>query len=341
MTDKTLLVKHNVINDLFDYSFLEHNLNEIYSYFENKFVELYELRAKHYQLNDYCFYIKNGFGFNAFAKKIKGYNIIGITNGYAILSSEIFNKNNCKFIFSAGLKCDAALSNSFAELEERIDFSYSKFMMDCSISFTFGHEFQHILQFNSDSLKSDYSMSENTDKVEFSMQKHAWEFDADRFGILEVIKYAFEINRMLKTKDSRYLKCLIYVGVSSIIITRLLFYFNIIQNKTNIRIEEFYTKKYSHPHPLIRIFNILEYSVEDCKDSLTNVKIEMQEMLNNTFNISNIFLTEYIGNKDILKELFDMIDLDKINHYNNELYDYAINDKAIRTLLKKRNINFD
>ena len=44
------------------------------------------------------------------------------------------------------------------------------------------------------------------------MQKHAWEFDADRFGSFDVLKYAFEVYRKLNYRNVEILKCLISVS---------------------------------------------------------------------------------------------------------------------------------
>lgn len=341
MIDKNLLQKHQVINDIFDYDFLDGKLIELYKFFEDRFCELYKLKADIFKINDWCFYIKSDVGFNAFAQRKKGYNIIGITNGYVIHSSKIFDDNYCNLIFLAGLKCKKELSEAFAELEKNPDFKFSNYLLNCSIEFTFGHEFQHILQFNSDFIKSTYFSSENSETTTFSIQKHAWEFDADRFGIFDVLKYSFEIYRSLQTSNREILKALIFSGISSIIITRLLFYLNIIHSNKTIKVEEFYTKKFSHPHPFLRIFNIIEYSVACSNDLFSDLKIENQEMLNNTLNISNIFLKSYIPNEQPMEKFFEMLDVDRINNYNNELFTYAIQDKAIKNLLIARKIKFE
>lgn len=341
MNYKSLLLKHGIITDIFDYEFLDDELISTYNFFESRFEELFKSKAEIFKINDCHFYFKNGFGFNAFAKRFKGYNLIGVTNGYVIHTSKIFHDNYFQYISLAGLKAEKNLSDAFAYLEENLNFKFSTYMMNCSIEFTFGHEFQHTLQFNSAKINGNYEFSENFDESEFSMQKHAWEFDADRFGCFDVLKYAFEIYRKLNYRNVEILRCLIYSGISSIIITRMLFYLNVLDPNQQIKVQNFYTKEFSHPHPFLRIFNILEFSVDSANDLFSELKIETQDMLNNTLNISNIFIKSFLPNQNPLENFFKMLDIESINLYNNELYEYAIKDEAIRNLLKTRRINFE
>lgn len=38
--------------------------------------------------------------------------------------------------------------DAFCDLQQSADLQFDKFVLDCSIQFTFSHEFQHILQMN-------------------------------------------------------------------------------------------------------------------------------------------------------------------------------------------------
>ncbi|MGB4659803.1 MAG: hypothetical protein WBI07_11510 [Mobilitalea sp.] len=95
-----LLVKYKVIEDIFEYGDYDLDLEtaELYSYFDNTFQNLFESYASLYNIKNCCFYIKSGNTCNAFATKKKGYNIIGITNGYPILLKKIFDKNISKIL---------------------------------------------------------------------------------------------------------------------------------------------------------------------------------------------------------------------------------------------------
>ena len=344
---KELLIKHKVIEDVFDYRDIDPEIAEIYAYFENSFQELFESYANSFNINDYCFYIKSNNKCNAFASKIKGYNIIGITNGYPILLKRKFDKKHFKNIIWAGIFNKTPLSEAYCDLEEDSDFDFSKFILDCSIKFTFNHEFQHILQFNCDTYNGENCLlHENLEITGFDLKKHVWEFDADKIASFEVLKYVFSIYSKLKAKNDEKLKCLLFVGCASMIITKSLFYFGVINQlnaKYSINKMDFYIKENSHPHPLVRCMNILEYYFDNITNDFPKLKIDAQELLNNTVGIMKLYFDSLIPNKDIVSYFFDDLGmyLDDIHRYNQELYDFAIQEKTIRKLLLSRKINFE
>ena len=344
-----LLVKYNVIENIFDYRDFDLDLetSELYSNFGNTFQNLFEEYASLYNIKDCCFYIKSDDTCNAFAAKRKGYNIIGITNGYPILLKRIFDKKYFKSTILAGILNEKNISEAYCDLYEDSNFDLSKFILDCSIRFTFNHEFEHILQFNSNSfINEDCFLHENVDMNEFDQKKHIWEFDADRMASFEVLKYVFSIHRTFTVKSDAKLKCLILIGCASMFISKNLFYYEVInQLKVRYSIDkmDFYTKEKSHPHPLVRCFNIMEYYYDNVTEDFPRLKITPDELLNNALGIMKLYFDSLIPGQDTIKYLFDELEihLDDINQYNNELYDLAINDKAIRNLLISRNIEFE
>ncbi len=344
---KELLNKHKVIENVFDFQYFDQEIADVYAYFENFFQNLFEEYASLFNIKDYCFYIKSDDKCNAFAAKRKGYNIIGITNGYPILLKRKFDKKLFKNFFLVGLINEPLLSEAYCDLDEDSDFDFSKFILDCSIKFTFNHEFQHILQFNHDfNINGGYTLHENLEMNEFDLKKHAWEFDADRMASFEVLKYVFSIYSKLKVKNDGKLKCLLFVGCASMFITKGLFYFGVINqldSKYSINKIGFYTKENSHPHPLVRCFNIIEYYFDNIRSDFSRLKIESQELLNNTLGIMKLYFNSLIPNQDIMSFFFSDLNkhLDEINKYNQELYDFAIQDVAIKNLLLARKIAFE
>lgn len=343
---KELLLKNKVIEEVFDYQDIDTEIAEVYAYFENSFQKLFEDYASLFNINDYCFYIKSNDICNAFASKRKGYNIIGITNGYPILLKRKFDKKYFKNILLAGIINEKPLSKAYCDLEEDMDFDYSKFVLDCSIKFTFSHEFEHILQLNCNHHNRDnYLLHENLEITGFDLKKHAWEFDADRMASFEVLKYVFSVYSKLKAKNDDKLKCLLIVGCASMIITKSLFHFGVINQldpKYSINKKDFYIKENSHPHPLVRCLNILEYYLDNITDDFPRLKIEPQELLHNTVAIMKLYFDSLIPNQDIASHFLNDLEmyLDDINQYNQELYEFAIQEESIRSLLLFRNINF-
>lgn len=343
---KELLVKHKVIEDVFDYQGIDPEISYVYEYFENSFRNLFDNYASIFNINDYCFYIKNNDKCNAFASKKKGYNIIGITNGYPILLKRKFDKKYFKNILLAGILKEKTLFEAYCDLEEDSDFDFSKFILDCSIKFTFNHEFQHILQFNCDTHNGEnYLLHENLEITGFDFKKHVWEFDADRMASFEVLKYVFSIYSKLKAKNNEKLKCLLFVGCASMIITKSLFYFGVInqlESKYSINKIDFYTKENSHPHPLVRCLNIIGYYFDNITNDFPRLRIGFQELFNNTVGIMKLYFDSLIPNQDIISYFFSdlKIYLDDIHQYNQELYDFAIQEETVRNLLLSRKIAF-
>ncbi|RXZ81921.1 hypothetical protein EBB07_13010 [Paenibacillaceae bacterium] len=346
---KELLAKYKVIDDVFDYKGLdiEEELLQIYSYFESSFISLYENYANIFNIKDYCFYIKNNNKCNAFASKRKGYNIIGITNGYPILLSKKMDEKHFKNIVLAGINNDEPLREAYIDLYQDKEFDFSKFIIDCSIRFTFRHEFQHIMQFNNLKYeKHDFFLQETLEKDDFNIKLHVWEFDADRMACFEVLKHVFRLNSEFKVKSNEKLKCLLYVGCSSMIITKCLFYFGVINQlelPLSVRKLEFYKKKFSHPHPLVRCMNIMGYYFDNITNDFSELKVDHQEFFNNTLALTKLYFDSLIPKHDTMSELFEDLKkhLDTITKYNDELYDCAIQDEEIRNILILRNIKFE
>lgn len=343
------LIKSGIIKDVFEYQGFDSEKVKTYAYFENKFLSLFQSHANAFGLNNFFFYIKNDNSCNAFASKINGSNIIGITNGYPIFMESKFDKKYFSTIFIVALINEESISEAYCDLEEDPNFKFNEFMLNCSIEFTFGHEFQHILQLNSSEITHDFryseNFSENFNATKFDIKKHAWEFDADRMASFQVLKYIFSEYRKLTSKNTEKLTCMIYIGLASMIITISLFYFGIMsQFPPNYSIDRknFYTKEFSHPHPLVRTINIVEYFYVNAKCDFPELKIEIQEILNNVLGIMKIYFDSLIPNQRVMDCYFGDLGkfLDEINRYNQELYDFAIKDKSIKNLLKTRGINF-
>lgn len=62
---------------------------------------------------------------------------------------------------------------------------------------------------------------------EFDLKRHIWEFDADRMASHEVLKLVYSYFRKLKSQNDGKLKCLLILGCTSMLLTKCLFYFGI------------------------------------------------------------------------------------------------------------------
>jgi len=68
---KELLISNKVIEDVFEYRDIDPEISEVYAYFDNSFQKLFANYASLFNINNYCFYIKNNNTCNAFASKRK------------------------------------------------------------------------------------------------------------------------------------------------------------------------------------------------------------------------------------------------------------------------------
>jgi hypothetical protein len=343
---KEILINKGIIKSVFDYQELDTDLIIIYKYFEEQFQSLFQSYADIFHLDNCAFYISTDYyRCNAFAGKLEGYNIIGITNAYPVLMKNKFDDKYFWNIVCIGFINEKPISDAYCDLYEDQDFKFNEFMLNCSIQYTFRHEFEHILQFNSSTISKNVLYSENLEKSNFSIKKHAWEFDADRMASYEVLKYAWCVYISLKNKNEEKFKCILYIALASMVITKNLFYFgltNPINLECTIDKQDFYTKQFSHPHPLVRINTIVEYFYTNVKNDFPKLDLDFEEMLNNVLGISKLYFNNLIPNQNIMQNYFEDWKkfLDEINHYHQELYDFAIKDKTIRNLLKKRGIKF-
>lgn len=342
---REFLVKNRIIGDIFEYQDLDPEKVEIYAYFQKRFKSLFKSYAKVHNLGNYFFYLKNNISCNAFASRIKGRNIIGITNGYPILMTNKFDEKFFSKVFTVALINGKYTSDAYCELYEEPGFKFNLFMLECSIRFTFGHEFRHILQFKHSKTKNNFSYSENLDTGSFDITRHVWEFDADRIASFEVLKYIFREFVNLKNKNIEILRCMIYIGLASMTITKSLFYFGVANhlNPDYVIKQEFYTEKFLHPHPLVRIFNIFEYFHDNIKTDFPELKIDTQELLNNSLGIMKIYFDQLLPNQTIINDYFNDMHafLDNVHAYNGKLYDLAIKDESIRSLLKSQGVTFE
>lgn len=338
-----ILFSQEVNKDIFDYKFIDEPVFEVYAYFDNKFKSMFDEYSSLFNIQNNYFYIQNDNHCNAFARKRHNRNIIAITNGYPILMKDKFTKIIFDKFISLGLINDKDIFDAFYTLQENANFKFDKFVLDCSIQFTFSHEFQHILQMNYG--VKDNLFQENFKLDQFDLKRHIWELDADRMASYEVLKLVFSYFRKLKLRNDGELKCMLILGCASMVLTKCLFYYGIMnQIGPNYKVmkSDFYLKRYSHPHPLVRIFNILEFYYDNIVKDFPKLNIDSQTLLNNCMGFLKVYFDSILPSNTCIKLLFDDLELyiDDINKYNQELYDFAIQDEAIKNVLDFRNIKY-
>ncbi len=315
-------------------------------YIEEKFKTLLEDYSEGFSLHPCDFGISESMECNASAISFSGANLITVTRGYIAFLERTFNEDYFSLIPFVGMLNNKEVSDALCDLYENPDFEISTFMLNCSIQFTFAHEFQHILQYNYDSILVNKKFDESMGKTNFSARDHALEFDADRMAAFEVLKFVFSEHKKQKNKSHYALQSMIFMGLASAIITFSLFFFrveNCLQPISKIDKVPFYTKEYSHPHPLVRTYTIVEYLFECAKIDFPEFSWNPQVLLNNIFGTMKVYFDALSLRQSIVSEFMSEFgdNLDQIIEYNQELYDFAIKEESIIKLLKKRNIKYE
>lgn len=323
----------------FDYSSLPTDLKCIYASYENKFQSLFERYSEAWKLDNCYFYIKRSDTCNASATKFNGFNLINITNGYPILMNRKFQSDFFKNLLFVALINDRSISDAYVDVFEEFDSGLVEFINDCSVKFTFHHEFRHILQFNFSPSNRNFDFSENlTSDSKFKMSKHAWEYDADRIAVYRVLRFAYQKYVDLGLSSQDQLLCVFYLALSSIVLTKNLFYFGVINDHTNkikVNPNAFYTKKYSHPHSLVRIVNVLSYFIDCANADHPKLKMGLEETINNVLKINKLYFESLHEESSFADQFFEQWGTysNEINAYNNELHEFAIRNKSINSLL--------
>lgn len=326
--------------DVLDTTGFDSELSRIYNYFQQEFKSLLNWSVEFHQMKPVVFYIKNSLSCNAFAQRIVGQNIMGITQGYPILMNTKFSDQFFRKILFAAFYNDKDVSDGFAELYGSDDFKFSQYLLDCSIRFTFYHEFRHLRQFDVRHSQEDIFLSENFSTRDFDLDKHILEYDADKSAAHQVVLFAVSVYRKLGLKSKGILKCLLYCALGSLIVTKALFCFGImgqIGPPFNLSITEFYTKENWHPHPVVRALNLLDSFTVSIEDGFPKLGIETQDLLTNGLGIAKLYFDELLPNSDTIGLIFnDMFNFtDEANAYNDYLHSEALKNPVIQMLIRK------
>ena len=243
-------------------------------------------------------------------------------------STILFNiglMHNCmkKYLFNHAL-------NDFIELKEpdlnsKFDTPLSHLAFQITTQFTYYHELAHLIQFSQTA--GEEELQERSSEGEFDIKKHKLEINADTYSSICITTHIYQY--ILKSfgdniNQENVTKTLTLLG------TCLLEYILNFTDKF-----EFYFEEYSHPHPLIRLLNIIlsltshfsefplfiEKGIKLEPISLFRSIIDFHKELEDnkifTTGFSN-FTSQYAANKDKIVSYFSKIkDLGDDNDYTD------------------------
>lgn len=300
----------NYKTDCFDKSTIEvyKKIEEIFNSLLNKYSNLYDVEncSFYYDNKRYCY----SAAINLNDKE----NIIKLSCAYPhLMFQKLYLKNN--------LEKKGIIKDLYKEL--LVDnFDFKEFFLQCSVRFTFFHEFRHLMQFENKS--NIYSQIRD---FEFSFEKHIFEVDADLFSIRYILDYVFDAFENLTNKTEDNFNKLTYLALGSVFSTNLLYYFKDIDLFESRKItnftDDFYTNQSSHPHNLVRNINIIEFYKENVNTNY-NVNKTIVDYLKYSFEICNIFLDNTLESEfNLTAFYFAQLEknLQKINSYCTFLND--------------------
>lgn len=303
--DGTIMVEQGILqeNEIFDFSLSPHN-QEFLDVF-NFYKEVLRNSA-HYGVDPAYILYANDRSVNARALKRDEVSLVMINAGLLVWLIENLKEKE---------EIQAILSNNYKSIVESLDCSINELMYQNALHFTFYHELGHLVQ-NSNLLND--SLYENSERiVTFDFQRHQLEMDADSFSAL-----------CMSTHLIQYIKKIFGDNINSdkvgsiyeIICTGLLLYlFAFPSFKYDI-----YYKEGTHPHPIIRILNILLTMIHYCnqdpyfrsKSITLSYSSIIQNIINNAGSIEENILDS--TNAQRLKNDF-------INQKNNIINYYVEN----------------
>lgn len=300
--------------------------NDIYDFTDDKIESFYQ---RYFDwcidnLNDYSekfniepvyFYFWNTFKINANAGRGNNLYIIRFSKPYMEALYEKLGKKGRFF--------DKTDWIAFKNLQKTLPNSLEFLMFQASTIFTFYHEFAHLVQYKG----TKFSINEYSSNNEYSFEKHVYEYDADLNGSQFVCIYFQQYFQDQLPKehqtDNNY-KRLMYLGISSIVVTQLLFLYGKIYPYQIENINtNFYTREMSHPHTYVRAKYIIEHYVRIAK--VNGVKIDFADTALNVTVICNEFFKESGIFSEFIKGIQD--NFDEINDYTFDLHIGQKNNK--------------
>ncbi len=253
------------------------------------------------------------FGVNARATKTEnGYFIILIYKGLLKLCYDNFFINN---------KLNEYFEKSYPQIIKAFDNPLSYIGYQITTCFTYYHELAHLVQFEKLECSS-LSQEKSDSNSKYSLDNHKLEINADAFAsrrislhIQEYIEIRFieNINKKVVSDTIQIICCCLMYYICS-------FY---------PKLEQLYIKEHLHPHPIIRLFNILLNITNLFNKSpfllKRNIKIDPISAIDDVFDLYIDLEKQGVFNSNFSEALDNAIlRLDEIKKYTKELTDFDV-----------------
>jgi len=197
-----------------------------------------DIHFKRKSISHSSFLFSNDFSINARARIKKDQGIIFFNIG---LMQDCIDK----YLYNHDL--NDFIKSKYPSLAEEYDSSVSYLAFQVNTQFTYYHELAHLFQFSKSDTENE--LQERTGNGGFDIMKHKLEINADTHASIYI---ATHIHQYIVNTFSENINQYNVVNTITIIGACLLEYVLNFTDKF-----ELYFEEYSHPHPLIRILNII------------------------------------------------------------------------------------
>lgn len=298
--------------------------DEIFSYqetpHEKEFKSFYEfcrknldINSKTYSINPNIFVYLNDTSVNAKAKVKNKCFSIGINSGLMVWGIQNFlsNENLQVFFYS-----------QFPNLLKYFDNSIDVLSFQLSTQFTYYHELGHLIQNNGD---REEMFSERMEfNLNYDINRHWCELNADTFSAISIAshiqQYLFgQIGDELDNNKSN--DCLIIFGTCL---------FSYIMSFSSSNVNLYFFEK-THPHPVIRVINILmtviHYLNQSPKFADLNISFSYKQIINSIINLHQSLEDENILNSGISVALLESLNrITEMSEYLQTFENFKPND---------------
>lgn len=206
----------------------------------------------------------------------------GISNGHGII---FFNAGLLISLIQnllGKIEIDDVVKNEYAEFHKFLDNPANNLVYQAAQHFTFYHELGHLIQ-QSENLRT-YLPERSTQPELFDFTMHKLEIDADSFSAIAIAahvhQYIFKIFGEDLSNDK--IESIIEIFCSGV----LLYFLSFDSFK-----DEMYYEEGTHPHPILRILNVIMIIAQYCRESplIKNKGIDINHLkiMNQTLSLAS------------------------------------------------------
>lgn len=239
--------------------------------------------------------------FNFYRETLSGAVKYGVHSGYIFFYNDRLpnakagiSKGHGIIFFNAGLiitliqsllekkEIDDVVKNEYAEFHKLLDNPANNLVYQAAQHFTFYHELGHLIQQSKD--LETYLPERSIEPKVFDFTKHKLEIDADSFSAIAIAahvqQYIFKI--FGEDLNNEKVESIIEIFCSGV----LLYFLSFDSFK-----DEMYYEEGTHPHPILRILNVIMIITQYCRESPRikdkEININHLKILNRTLSLAS------------------------------------------------------